>query len=51
MNVRVHYRRPGQVAGRQREAGFTVESTVVFGLDQTRPGAIILAAAGSASVA
>ena len=46
MNVHVHRRRPSQMTDWLREAGFTVQAELVFGLDESRPGAMIVAVPG-----
>ncbi|BCJ47500.1 methyltransferase [Actinoplanes ianthinogenes] len=43
MKVYVHRRRPHQVATWLRAAGFTVDAQLVFDLDESLPGAVIIA--------
>ncbi|HEX6467994.1 MAG TPA: class I SAM-dependent methyltransferase [Streptosporangiaceae bacterium] len=43
VNVDSHYRRPSQVAGWLRDAGFTIEAELVIGPDEDVPGALIFA--------
>ncbi|SNY45259.1 class I SAM-dependent DNA methyltransferase [Paractinoplanes atraurantiacus] len=43
MNVYVHRRRPDRVAHWLRDAGFTVDAQMVFGPDDSVPGAVIIA--------
>jgi SAM-dependent methyltransferase len=43
MKVYVHRRQPDQVAAWLRKAGFTVDAQMVFGLNESVPGAVIIA--------
>ncbi|MFF5077689.1 class I SAM-dependent methyltransferase [Actinoplanes sp. NPDC000266] len=43
MNVYVHRRQPDRVAGWLRDAGFTVDAQMVFGPDDSIPGAVLIA--------
>ena len=43
MKVRVHRRRPAQLSGWLREAGFTVETEMLLDPEGTAPGAILFA--------
>ncbi|MEQ7129020.1 class I SAM-dependent methyltransferase [Actinopolymorpha sp. B11F2] len=43
MNVYVHRRQPGRVTAWLDDAGFTVESQLLFDLDQNVPGAVLFA--------
>ena len=43
INVESHRRRPSQVAGWLRDARFTIEAEMIFGPDESVPGAIIFA--------
>ncbi|WP_433796451.1 class I SAM-dependent DNA methyltransferase [Actinoplanes sp. CA-252034] len=43
MRVHVHRRQPDQIVTRLRDAGFTVDAQMVFGLDESRPGAVVTA--------
>ncbi|WP_018348370.1 class I SAM-dependent DNA methyltransferase [Longispora albida] len=47
MKVYVHRRQPDQVTAWLRAAGFTVETTMLLGLDGDMPGAIIFAKAAA----
>jgi SAM-dependent methyltransferase len=50
MKVYVHRRQPGQVAAWLADAGFTVEAQMLLDLDESVPGAVLVArAAGRAS--
>lgn len=42
MKVLSHRRQPDQVAAWLREAGFVVQASMVFGLDESVPGAVLL---------
>ncbi|WP_034087010.1 class I SAM-dependent DNA methyltransferase [Streptacidiphilus albus] len=43
MKVHVHRRRPAQVSGRLREAGFTVETEMLLDPEGSTPGAVLFA--------
>lgn len=43
VKVASHHRRPGQVTGWLRDAGFTIDAELVIGPDQDVPGAVIFA--------
>jgi SAM-dependent methyltransferase len=43
INVDSHHRRPGQVMGWLRDAGFTIDADLVIGPDEDVPGALIFA--------
>lgn len=43
MNVHVHRRQPSRVATWLREAGFTLTTQLLLGLDEPTPGAILIA--------
>ncbi|XVU30341.1 class I SAM-dependent methyltransferase [Actinoplanes sp. CA-054009] len=43
MNVYVHRRPPERVAGWLRDAGFTIDAQMVFGPDESVPGAVLIA--------
>jgi SAM-dependent methyltransferase len=46
INVDSHHRRPSQVVGWLRDAGFTIEAEMVIGPDEEVPGAVVFARTG-----
>lgn len=47
INVDSHHRRPSEVSGWLRDAGFAIEAELVMGPDEDVPGAVIFARTGA----